>query len=429
MKPGTKFSQSAMLHAMLACLLFPAASIYAQQKPAIMPDAEIEANVLKALASAPELADQSISTTTVYGTVTLTGAVRDEATRVQAETLASKAAGVKKVVDELTLGIAQSDNTQPVDAQSTDATNQNQAMGTNPNLQSDGTMAPSQPASPDAPPSPPSPPSTDDQASAPPQPSDRPELHRRPYDHNQDGRPQSGPPTSAYAQNEPYGAQQPGMSVIVPQGAMLRIRIDQGLDSKYTQPGNRFEGIVVNDVVADGYVAIPRGATVQGTVVDTKPGSALKGRGELYLQLNQVTLGGKTYPIASDTWSSIGPSKTGQTVGNAVGLGVMGALIGGVAGGGPGALLGAGIGGAAGVGTSAASGRGQALIPPEAILNFHLTQQAALKTVSQAEMDRLGYGIPVGGQQRYARRPPPPPPYYPYYGPAYYYRGYPPYPY
>lgn len=428
MKPGINFRQSAILPAMLACLLIPAASIHAQQKQAIMPDAEIEANVLKALASAPELADQSITTTTIYGTVTLTGAVRDEATRVQAETLASKAAGVKKVVDELTLGSAQAAN-QPTETAPADATNQNPAIGTNPNLQSDGTIAPPQPPSPDQPPSPPPPTSTDNQASETPQPSDRPELHRRPYNYGQNDRNPNGPPTSAYAQNEPYGAQQPGMSVIVPQGAMLRIRIDQGLDSKYAQPGSRFDGIVVNDVVADGYVAIPRGATVQGTVVDTKPGSALKGRGELYLQLNQVTLGGKAYPVVSDTWSSIGPSKTGQTVGNAVGLGVMGALIGGVAGGGPGALLGAGLGGAAGVGTSAASGRGQALIPPEAILTFHLAQQAALKTVSQAEMDRLGYGVPAGGQQRFARRPPPPPPYSPYYGPAYYYRGYPPYPY
>ena len=47
----------------------------AQTKPATLPDAQIEANVLKALAGAPELADQSITSTTVYGTVTLNGTV------------------------------------------------------------------------------------------------------------------------------------------------------------------------------------------------------------------------------------------------------------------------------------------------------------------------------------------------------------------
>ncbi len=62
--------------------------------------------------------------------------VRDEPTRVIAETLASRAAGVKKVIDELTL------STDPAPAATGDP-----AMGTNPNLQSDGTMAPTAPQS------------------------------------------------------------------------------------------------------------------------------------------------------------------------------------------------------------------------------------------------------------------------------------------
>ena len=44
-----------------------------------LPDAQIESNVLRALASAPELSSQNIQTSTVYGTVTLTGNVHDEA--------------------------------------------------------------------------------------------------------------------------------------------------------------------------------------------------------------------------------------------------------------------------------------------------------------------------------------------------------------
>ena len=113
---------------------------FAQAKPAIMPDAEIEANVLKALASAPELADQAITSTTVYGTVTLKGTVRDEASRDSAEKMVSNAAGVKKVVDELVVdsGAVAAGNGQPV-----------QTAGTNPDLQSDGTIAAS-PASPDS---------------------------------------------------------------------------------------------------------------------------------------------------------------------------------------------------------------------------------------------------------------------------------------
>src|SRR5277367_3252572 len=105
---------------------------HAQTKPATMPVAQVEANVLKALAGAPELADQSITSTTVYGVVTLNGTVRDEPSRDLAEHLAANAAGVQKVVDQLTIGA-------PV------TNNDSQQGATNPNLQSDGTMAPPAP--------------------------------------------------------------------------------------------------------------------------------------------------------------------------------------------------------------------------------------------------------------------------------------------
>ena len=61
-----------------------------------------------------------------------------------------------------------------------------------------------------------------------------------------------------------HGAQKAGVPVTRSPGSTLRIRINQGLDSKHAQPGMSFDGVVLNDVVADGAVAIPRGAAVQG---------------------------------------------------------------------------------------------------------------------------------------------------------------------
>jgi hypothetical protein len=183
------------------------------------------------------------------------------------------------------------------------------------------------------------------------------------------------------------------------------------MDSKNTALGAIFDGVVINDVVAGDAVAIPRGTAVQGKVVEVHNAGSFKGKGELSLQLTQITLGGQTYPVVSDAWTHVGADKTGQTVGNAVGLGAFGALVGAVAGGGPGALIGAGVGGAAGMGVSAASRRGEAMVPAEAILAFHLTQQVPLTTVSQAEMNRLASGV-QGGQQLRQRNPPPPPYYY-----------------
>ena len=78
----------------------------AQNRSKTLPDAQIESNVLRALASAPELSTQNIQSSTVYGTVTLTGNVHDEDMRTTAENLVARAQGVKKVVDELPWGYA-----------------------------------------------------------------------------------------------------------------------------------------------------------------------------------------------------------------------------------------------------------------------------------------------------------------------------------
>lgn len=410
----------------LACSVLGASAI--AQAPAAakastsgqMPDAQIEANVLKGLAGAPDLANQSIATTTVYGTVTLTGTVASEAMRAEAETIASKAAGVQKVVDEVTLGTAQAVSS-PDQAES------------QPLLQSDGTMAPA-PSAQNAP-EPGSTSSSDGSSSQqivtaqpqqqgpPPPPAYGPSgmQYRRPYPAQ---RFTNAPPQQP---GEGYPAQQAGLNVTIPSGVPVRIRINQALNSGVTKAGTEFDGVVVNDVIADGAVAIPRGASVQGVVVGAKKSGVLLGRGELSLQLTQVTLGARSYPIVSDVWSHHGGDKTIQTVNSTAVGGGVGALFGALAGGGAGAAIGAGVGGALGLGSSAASGSGQLFVPSEGLLTFHIAQPTTVATVSQEEMNRLSQGVPQGGQA--------PPPvrrrfYYPapYYGPVFY-RPYYPYPY
>jgi len=241
------------------------------------------------------------------------------------------------------------------------------------------------------------------------------DLQQQPY-----GQPPQQP--GGYYGAPAYAGQQAGETVTVPAGALVRIRINQTLDSAHAKPGDRFDGIVVNDVAADGAIAIPRGASIQGTVVDAKKSGALAGRGELSLQLTSVTLGGISYPIVSDLWAHNGADKTVQSVDSTIVGGALGALVGAAAGGGTGAAIGAGVGGALGLGSSAASHSGQVFVPSEGLLTFHLAQPAAVATVSQSEMDRLAQGAgPAGGQQRLQRRYPAP------YPPGYY-RPYP-YPY
>ncbi len=437
MYQGKFFSRSSAMVFLTALLLLGSRTGFSQTKPAAVPDAQVEANVLKALAGAPELADQSITSTTVYGTVTLNGTVTDEPLRDLAEHLVANTAGVQKVVDQLTISAPAAANG---DAQA----------GTNPNLQSDGTMAPASGQNPPAqdpgavqngaPPPPqgqyPPPYGAPPQGGQYPQQGQYPQPPQGQYPPSQDGQyppqqagqypppynraPYRQPYPSQYPQYppQPYVAQKGGDAVVVPTSSVLRVRINQGMSSKNTAPGATFDGVVLNNVFVGNSIAIPRGATFQGTVVDAHTAGQLKGKGELKLQLTNVTFGGKTYPVVTDFWWHQGIDKTGNTVGNTVGLASVGALIGAVAGGGVGAAVGAGVGGVAGLGVSSASGRGEATLPPEAIVTFHLTQPTDVTTVSQAELNRLGAGVP---QPQIQRRYGPPPPPYPYYGPGYYY--------
>ena len=475
----------------LAFALLPPGSLLGQDASGGTgtPDAQVEANVLKALAAAPELSTQNIQSSTVYGTVTLTGNVQDETMRSRAENLVARAQGVQKVVDELTIGAT------PAVAAGTD-TAQVGSYGQQPVLQSDGTYAPPAPAQPAAPyqgsaanAAPPGYVNGQDaygqqqpnagqpgygqpgaQQGAPqpgygqsgtqqgaPQPGygqggygqqpyggqpqagySQPNAGQPPYGQpgypSQQGYPQSGTQSAPYPQGQgyanqpgyppsgaygPQGGQQAGVDVTVPSGALLRVRINRGLDSNHTKVGTPFEGTVLSDIAANGEIAIPRGATVQGVVVDAKKAGALKGEGELSLQIDSVTLGGFNYPLVSDVWQREGRDKTPGTVGSALGLGAIGALIGGAAGGGAGAAIGAGVGVGAGVAGSAASPNGRIIVPPEAVLSFHVAQPTGVKTVSEQEMQRLAYaaGPGPGGppviQRRYGY-PPPPPPGYPY---------------
>ncbi len=126
---------------MLAGVVLASGSLVAQTT---VPDSQVEANVLKAFAGAPELASEAITTRTVYGTVTLSGSVRDEQVRRKAETLASNADGVKKVVDELRLGGSGDGSTQqPTSLSRCRLTRRCRHPRAQPLvLQSDGTYAP-----------------------------------------------------------------------------------------------------------------------------------------------------------------------------------------------------------------------------------------------------------------------------------------------
>jgi len=189
----------------------------------------------------------------------------------------------------------------------------------------------------------------------------------RPAPNANQGPHRQAPPPSRPAPETPAAA-----AIELPAGTSIRVRLDQDLGSKISQPGDSFTATVADDVVVDGKTAIARGARADGAVIDAKPLGKFKGGAELVVKLERVTTEYGSFPVST---SSIQRAETGKGKRTAVFAGGgagLGALIGGLAGGGKGAAIGALAGGGAGTAGGAMTGNKQIVLPAETLLTFKL---------------------------------------------------------
>lgn len=171
----------------------------------------------------------------------------------------------------------------------------------------------------------------------------------------------------------------PPAAVELPVGTSIRVRLDQDLSSKDSQPGDSFRATVADDVTVNGETVIHKGASAEGTVVDAKSLGHFKGGALLSVKLDSVHTRWGTYPV--DT-SSIERAEQGKGKRSAVMIGGgagLGALIGGLAGGGKGAAIGALAGGGAGTAGSALTGNKQIVLPAETLLTFKLQSSIRIR--------------------------------------------------
>ena len=355
------------------------------QQAAARSDADIQKDVEAALTASPVLNGQEIHAQTFGGGVTLTGYVDDEASKDLARMVTSKVAGVRSVVNQLTVVPIGA----PTDAESganAQAPTDQQGEAQNPAQQQ---AAPGQQSGVSQPPP---------DGYTPP-PAGYPTVTRRPpYDEGQ-GAPQQYPegqyPQGQYPQQQ-YPQQAPSGPVQIPQGTILRVRLSQPLDSKSSGIGAMFEVASANDIYVGGVLAVPRGALLRGQVVDVRSvKGGLGGNSSLSLTLSSIELEGRSYHLLSDVWVGNGPGKGGYSAGNMVGGAAIGAAIGGIAGGGAGAAIGAVVGGATGAIASSASSGPRVILPPETVLTFHLASPVEVVPVSYREAQRLAdYSAP-----------------------------------
>ncbi len=406
-------------------------------------DSQIEADVVKALDGSQTLKNEPINAATTEGQVTIFGTVTSESAHELALLLVSKVNGVVKVTDHLKVAGSLQNAQVPAPAAAT----------------TQGASVPS-PTEGAQPPQVQLPPSDRQQAeqgvatptvenpqmpgnSAQPTAQQTAQAGRPVYQPGtshpngltppQYGQAQSAAAPPQYGQPQPPAANYDAAPITIPQGTLVQLRTADALDSKHAQDGTVFEMTVIRDVRVGGKVAIPRGATVHGMVVESRQSGQLGGAPVLALEMQTLDLGGQSYPFASDAFKVRGPSKTGYSATNILGGAGLGTLIGAMVGRGPGAAVGAIVGAGTGTAISASTPGPRAWIPAEALVTFHLEQPVTVTPVSPQEAQRLGQGLFQGGPNLnrrgagfYAGAPyPAPTPYpYPYMAPMPFYHPY-----
>jgi hypothetical protein len=166
--------------------------------------------------------------------------------------------------------------------------------------------------------------------------------------------------------------------IVVPSGTVLTVTTSQALSSKESHAGQTFLATLAQPVSIEGTPALPKGATVNGTVVRANAKGKIKGQGELALSLSSISVGDHTYPIKTAVLSSTVKGKGKRTAATTGGGAAGGALIGAIAGGGKGAGIGALAGAGAGFIGGAFTGNKQIEIPTESALSFTLTAPLTL---------------------------------------------------
>jgi hypothetical protein len=323
-----------------------------KNQPAARTDQQISSDIQAKINGEGALAQQSIQVSVANGVATLTGTVTDEASRALAGNDSGTIAGVKTVVNNLTVQAAQS-----------------------------------------------SPPATAQplpQASQPePVPARRSERDKRHRDREKDEQPAPAPPqqVAEVAPPPPPPAQEtptppppppaPPKPVIklitLDAGTVVPVRITETLDSKTAQPNDVFHGSVAGDLGSQGVIVIPRGAPVMGRIVDAREAAHFKGNSMLSLELTELTARGQNVTLVTDTYSKEGEGRGKNTAEKVGGGAALGSIIGALAGGGKGAVIGGLAGGAAGTGVNAATRGQQTVIPTETLINFRLQSPITVK--------------------------------------------------
>ena len=161
---------------------------------------------------------------------------------------------------------------------------------------------------------------------------------------------------------------------VVPAGTVLTVRMIDAIDSNVAGAGERFRASLDTPLQVGEKTVAPRGVDVSVQLVKVEQSGRLTGRDEVAMDLYDITINGKKYPVATSYAEVQSDSRTGRTAKVVGGTAAVGAIIGAIAGGGRGAAIGAASGAGAGTAVQVLTRGQQVKIPSESRLDFTLKQ-------------------------------------------------------
>jgi len=315
-------------------------------------DAQIAADVQNKISADARITSRDIGVQTDHGVVTLIGTVSNHVERASVAGDAATVDGVKTVVNNLVVQQAQA--VPPVS---------------------------------EAPPAPrPIPSSSKRASSGLPKSARNDALPAPPVNNTAANNPPAPSPEPVAAQTSPPPAPK---KVTIPAGTQMTVRLNDALDTERNQVGDSFHATLGSPIVIDDETVLPSGADVVGRVVDVKSAGRFAGSSALTLELNSLSVNGKTYNIQTNQWSRQGKGEGKNTAVKAGGGAAVGAIIGALAGGGKGAAIGSVAGAGAGTGVAATKKGEQIKLAPESTLSFLLINTV---TVTQQSTNNKNAG-------------------------------------
>lgn len=328
------------------------------QAPGPADDASLSSALQSRIAGDSAIKNEPIQTSVQNGVATLSGTVSSEAARSLAANDAAQIAGIRTVINNLSVQQAPPPSAEPATAVVTAPPAPEKTL---PRKPSAAVVQPKK-------------------ASREPAPIERPlppERETRPLEARNDNPP---PPAPAPAPPPPPAFRE----VTIASGSTLPIRITQTLDSATTQQGETFTGTVATDVIVDGLVAIPLGTPVTGRVDAVQEAAHFKGASLLTIELTNLNRRGERIPITTEPFTKEGTGRGKNTAEKVGGGAAVGAILGGIFGGGKGAAVGAAAGGGLGAGAQAVTKGQQVQIPSETLIRFRLTNAISVRASTNA---------------------------------------------